>query len=346
MIKIRPVRQSDIKKIVEMIEFVSPGVSSGIIEDKKLIHFPFNFFHKILPVNFKFLQECYIAVEDKKPLGLISLAPDGKTKTRWKINRLVLGADAYNAGKQLIEYVVNKYGGAGVENFLTIINENCPEAITLFKNTCMFRYCSKISIWENENFYYEDTKTDLEFLRKAKISDAQKLFELDSESLYPHFRPSLIKTVKDFQFDLKNKLINKFKGCNADKYILDNPSLNSIEGLLSIYSSDKQNFWIDITLSSAYQQYYQDFLNFAYREIKSQNRGAKIYIGIKDYQQTANLMTETLTNQNFKQCGSFQILIKDYWQPIQDYKEKKSPIVIFPDMTSPACNMIQFINET
>lgn len=41
-----------------------------------------NGLHDVLPVNFKFLQECYVAVEEKEILGMISLAPDGNQKTR------------------------------------------------------------------------------------------------------------------------------------------------------------------------------------------------------------------------------------------------------------------------
>ena len=127
MTKIIPVRQSDIKKIVKMIEYVTQGMSPGMIGDKTFIHFPFNIIHNLFPVNLKFLQECYVAVEKDEPLGLISLTPDGHTKTRWKINRLILGTNAYDTGKQLVDYVVNKYGGAGVETFVTVIDENYAE---------------------------------------------------------------------------------------------------------------------------------------------------------------------------------------------------------------------------
>ncbi len=73
-----------------------------------------------------------LPLKEKKLLGLISLVPDGNQKTRWKINRLILNPDAYDAGKQLIDYVVNKYGGAGVETFLTTID------VKLYRGYCSF----------------------------------------------------------------------------------------------------------------------------------------------------------------------------------------------------------------
>ncbi len=344
MIKIVPIRHSDIKKIKKMIEYVTPGISPDVFDDRCLTHFPFNVIHGILPVNLKFLQECYVAVEDDEPLGLISLEPDGHTKNRWKINRLVLGINAYDIGKQLIDYVVNKYGGAGVEIFITVIDENYPEAIALFQKACSFRHYSKINIWKYENPYELNLDIKYELFRRPVLPDSQKLLNLDTEAIFPHLRVSLVKTVDDFKLNLKNKIINGVKGYTSSKYVLDNPEKNSIEGVLNIFTKDKRNYWVDITVSPAYQRYYEDFINFAVTKIRSEHEAAEIYVGVKEYHQAAKFMNDILPSHSFKLCGNFQILLKDYWMPIRDYKENKVPAIIFPDMTSPACNIIKFIS--
>lgn len=343
MKRIRPIRQSDIKKIVKMIEYVTPGMFPGMIDNKNLIPFPLNILHKLLPLHLKFMQECYVAVEDNEPFGLISLVPDGYTKTRWKINRLALREDAYDTGKQLIDYVVNKYSGVGAETFITVIDENCPEAIALFKNACSFRNCSKINIWECESFRPETEKT--EFIREALQFDAKRLFALDSEAILPCLRPSLVKTVMDFRLDLAGRMMDKFRNYKTDKYVLDNPRNDLLEGLLSIQTVDNIHFWVDITLSLGYQQYYENLVNFAIKKIRGKNNDAKIYFGVKDHYQTEKFMTEFLASQGFKLCGNFQVLVKDYWKPIRDYKEKVVPVIAFPDMTSPACNITPFTSE-
>ena len=145
---------------------------------------------------------------------------------------------------------------------------------------------------------------------------------------------------------MKNKIIANLKDCKTNKYVLDNPANNLIEALLSISTVDNSNFWVDITLSLAYKEYYEDILNFAVKKIKCQNDNAKIYTGIKDYHQTGKFMTEALSNHSFKLCGTFQVLAKDYWKPIEFYREKTVPSIIFPDMTSPACNITRFISES
>ncbi len=348
MTKIIPLKYANIEKVRKMIEYVSPRISTDRLNENIFIHFPFSSLHRLLPVNIKFLQESFVAVEGEKLLGLISLAPDGNQKTRWKINRLILNPDDYDAGKQLIDYVVNKYGGAGVETFITTINENYTEALALFKTACSFRNCSKIIIWEYENLKIMENYENQFFMRKIVPSDSKKLFELDCEALYPKCKTSLTKTKKDFEFGIGNYFANKLKNHKIKRFALDNKTgadKNSIEGFLSIMTKDDANFWIDITISLAYQEYYQDVLNFGINQVYSVNPNGKLYIGVRDFQQTSNKMTEFLSANNFKQSGTYEILVKDYWRPAEYAAEKKAPIMIFPDMTSPACNIIKFIKE-
>lgn len=345
MAKIIPLRYSDMEKVRKMIEYVSPGLSSGRLSEEIFVPFPFNTFHSIIPLHFKFLQECYVAVEGKELLGLISLTPDGNRKTRWKINRLILNPNAYDTGKQLVDYVVNKYGGAGVETFLTTIDENYTEAISLFKNACSFRSWSKITIWEYENSGHKDFSDNSIELRPANSSDAQNLYKLDSEALYPKFKTAFTKTKKDFKLGLKSKIINTLKNNKIKHFVLENPQINSLEGFLSIMTRDNLNFWVEITLSLAYQEYYNDILNFAINQVYSSNPNGKVYIGVREYQQTSKKATEVISQHGFNHTGSFEILVKDYWKPAEYVSEKKVPIIIFPDLTNPACNIVRFIKE-
>jgi len=340
MTKIIPIRFSDMDKIRKMIEYVSPKISSDKLNEEAFMYFPFNGLHEILPLGLKFLQECYVAVEGNELLGMISLAPDGNQKTRWKINRLILNPDAYDIGKQLVDYVVNKYGGTGVETFLTTINENYAEALALFHTACSFRTCSKINIWEITNFSDKLYEAKDVSLKIPENSDAKKLYELDCEAIYPKFKTTLMKTEKDFLYNTPNRLINRLKGHHVEYFWLENIARNSAEGMLSISTKDKNNYWIDITISFAYQEYYKDILNFAVKKIFSVNSHAKIYTGVRNFHQANKKMTEVLTENNFVQTTNFEILVKDYWRPAEYASDKKSPIMIFPDMTSPACRYI------
>ncbi len=96
MIKIRKLTPFDINKFKKMIDYVELGLSVNPVAEGEFTFFPFDVIHDFLPINIKFLQECYVAVENSKILGLIGLQPDGYKKNRWKINRLILHAEAYD----------------------------------------------------------------------------------------------------------------------------------------------------------------------------------------------------------------------------------------------------------
>ena len=350
MIKIRKIKASDIKKIRQMIEYIYPDSVPGQFYQGRFPVSPIDFLHNFIPVNLKFLQECYVAADKGNLLGVIGLICDGRQKTRWKINRLILNTNAYETGKQLIDYVVNKYGGAGIETFITTIDENYVEAISLFKDACGFRSCTKIYIWENANllkFYDKSDVFKLDninpnspfLLREIRNSDAQKLHELEEQCLFPQFRPSLAKNVNDFKFDIKNKIINSIKGHKVRKFVLDNPLKNSIEGYVLIVTPDDKNFWVDIILSLPYQTYYEDILANVVNYVVEQNKCAKLYLYVKKYYQGNDKLDEIVKKYNFSQSQGFQVLVKDYWRPISALNEKKSPIVIFP--TNPACNIMK-----
>jgi N-acetylglutamate synthase-like GNAT family acetyltransferase len=346
MIKIRRLKSSDIKKVQEMIEYVQPGTASCFLPDDYFSHFPLDLIHNILPPHLKFMQECFVAIEDKKVLGLIGLIPDGKQKTRWEVNRLVLDINSHKIGQQLIEYIINRYGGSGVETFLTKIDERYPEAIALFKDACKFRSCSQIYIWEKDDFN-DDTGSykDL-FLRDARFSDAKQLQELDAQSLFPQFRTSLLKNISDFRFSTKKQVLNYFRGYKVERLVLDNPKIKSIESYVLIVSRDNNNFWADITLSLAYQEYYEDILNYIINYVKTISDKPKLYVYVRQYYQSSKKLSEVVNNLNFKLKRSFQVLSKDYWKMTPLATEgKKSPIVIFPDITSPACSSLE-MNKT
>jgi|GEM_PF-423788 len=342
MAKIRQLKYQDIKKIQAMIQYVVPGVASNSISEDKFITYPLNLIHDLLPVNLKFLQESYVAVEKNEVLGLISLTPDTRQKTRWRINKLILNVNAYEVGKQLIDFVVNKYGGAGVETFITILNETSAEAIALFKNNCGFRSCTQIHVFEKDNLQFnKDLYLNFNLLRDAKPSDAENLKEFDQQSIFPQYRISLINSKSDFKVGLKSNLANKIAGYKTKKFVFEDPAKNVIEGYVNVTTKDGKYYWADVVLSLAFQNYYEDIVNYIVSYVQNKSEDAKLSIYLRKYYQSSEKLSESLTNLNFTINQRYQVLVKDYWKATKAPSElKKSPIIIFPEIRNPACSVI------
>ncbi|MDD3013941.1 MAG: hypothetical protein PHC34_09595 [Candidatus Gastranaerophilales bacterium] len=342
MAKIRQLKYQDIKKIQAMIQYVVPGVASNLISEDKFIIYPLNLIHNLLPVNMKFLQETYVAVEKKEVLGLISLTPDTKQKTRWRINKLILNVNAYDVGRQLIDFVVNKYGGAGVETFITILNETSAEAIALFKNNCGFRSCTNIHVFEKEQLQFnKELFFNCNLLREVKPSDAENLKEFDQQSIFPQYRISLMGNKSDFKIGLRSKFANGIAGYTATKFIFEDPAKKLIEGYVNVTTKNGNDYWADIVLSLAFQDYYEDILNYITSYVKYQSDDAKLSVYVRKYYQSSEKLSETLSNLNFTICQRYQVLVKDYWKATKAPSELiKSPIVIFPEIRSPAFSVI------
>jgi len=341
MAKIRQLKHHDIKKIQAMIQYVVPGVASNLISEDKFIIFPLNLIHSLLPVNMKFFQETFVAVEDKEVLGLISLTPDTKQKTRWRINKLILNFNAYDVGKQLIDFVVNKYGGAGVETFITILDETSAEAIALFKNNCGFRSCTNIHVYEIDKLRADkEIFLNSNLLREMKSSDAKNLQEFDQQSIFPQYRISLMNNQSDFKVGLRSIFANNLTGYQTKKFVFENPSKHDIEGYINITTKEGRHFWADIVLSLAFQEYYPDILNYIVSYISCQSNDAKLSVYVRKYYQSNDKLSEALLTNNFNITQRYQVLVKDYWKATKAPAELKTPIVIFPEIRSPACNVV------
>jgi hypothetical protein len=325
-----------------MIQYVVPGVASNLISEDKFITYPLNLIHDLLPVNLKFLQESYVAVEKDEVLGLISLTPDTKQKTRWRINKLILNVNAYDVGKQLIDFVVNKYGGAGVETFITVLNETSAEAIALFKNNCGFRSCTQIHVFEKTNLQFnKELYSNYNLLREVRPSDAENLKEFDQQSIFPQYRISLMNNQSDFKVGIKSTLVNKITGCKTNKFIFEDPAKKIIEGYINLTTKDGKNYWADIVLSLAFQNYYEDILNYLISYVQYQCEDAKLSVYLRKYYQSSEKLCEALNNLNFTINQRYQVLVKDYWKATKAPSElKKSPIIIFPEIRNPACSVI------
>ncbi|MGD9581176.1 MAG: hypothetical protein AB7V50_07370, partial [Vampirovibrionia bacterium] len=143
-IKIKSIKSVNSFQIKKFLEEVNVAVNDSYDDSQsiKVNGGVFRILHSILPLNWKFLQEVYVAIEANKVIGLVGLVPDCRSSLRWRINQLLLKPHSYDVGKILLDYVASKYGAEGVEIFLAEVDSLDNEALDLFKNACSYRKCT------------------------------------------------------------------------------------------------------------------------------------------------------------------------------------------------------------
>jgi hypothetical protein len=330
MAKIRKINFFERLKVKKFNDYINSVCFFKSMRENFLPIFPVSLIHDFLPVHLKFLTETYIAIEQGEILGTISLVPDGNVKTRWKISSLMLKENSYGVARQLIDFVVNKYGAIGVEVFLSIVDENNAEVITMFKEACGFRTCARIQIRTNENLNDLSFKYEQNNFRNFNDNDLDELIEINTRNLFPQFRPTLLKS----KYDFKRAYLSSGKNDIFKILVVD----NKIAGYFKLFSTNGKDFWLDALTSEPYIEYYSDILGYAKDFIFSKNKDAVLYVYAKKYRQTCLKFIEILEANQFKNINTSQVLVKDYWKPLllnNDVEEKS--FMFFKDMSSPAC---------
>lgn len=281
-----------------------------------------NFFveiaHSFLPNCQKTITENYSAIEDKKTLCEVSIAPQSRKNARWHINHLSVGECSDEIISRLIKYVMNKYGGDGVETFITFANENTPELKELFKRGCSFRECAHLELWQGSTAKIIDENFNPDIFKDYNDRYLKQIVELHNEMIFPQFRQAL-KIDKE---DVKRR----FKGAIFKK-ILYNEITASVEGYFLVFRKNNK-LYLEVLLSDAFATYYPEVLKACKEYLEDTT------ILVKKYHTSAKILAENLSQRDFEKKSSYAILVKDYWAPVKEKQE--SLLNLRVNISSPA----------
>src|SRR5574344_67864 len=146
MAKIRRANFFDKFELKKMVSFL--GSDAVSLYTKAFMNFPFNFLHEVLPLKLKFLSETFVLEEKKELSGMITVSTVKGNHSKIFINRLFLSHDYFNTGKQLIDFIMAKFGAKGANAFLCLIDDSYSELLHLFSEGCGFRQCSSEQLWK------------------------------------------------------------------------------------------------------------------------------------------------------------------------------------------------------
>ena len=276
--------------------------------------------HYALPLKYKFLPESYILLENGEILGLITVVPTSGNPYKINITRLIFKQNLYDIGKQLVEFVIAKYGAKGAVSFRVTVDQSHDELLDLFLNGCGFRQCSFENLWKLENFKPKtEGKTNFRYCQNSDAKQVAKLYNAELKNLY---KPSLERIPSEYKEPVFGGLNNFYK----NRYVLEEPSQKRIVAYLSITTSDNFNFIIDMSLNDAYNISYDEVINFAISEIKVRKSNFCAFLKHRQYTNYADDLEKYLHERNLKCIQTQCVLVKDFYKQI---KQQESALQIF-----------------
>lgn len=318
MAVIRRLNCFDAPKIKKMISYL--GSDDGSKYSRALNVEAFIMLHAILPLKYKFLPESFILLENKEILGLITVVPTGGNPYKINITRLIFKQNLYDAGKQLVEFVIARYGAKGATSFAVTVDQSHDELINLFMQGCGFRQCSYENLWKLDNFK-PDTDKKANF-RYCQNSDAKAIARLYNNELKNLYKPSLARIKEEYKEPFFAGMTNFYK----NRYVLEEPSKHRIVAYLSITTSDNNNFIIDMSLNDGYDVPYDEVINFALGEISRRKTKFYAFLKHRQYTKNADILEKYLHERNLNCIQTQCVLVKDFYKPI---KQTENALQVF-----------------
>ncbi|MCD8024943.1 MAG: hypothetical protein LUE64_05365 [Candidatus Gastranaerophilales bacterium] len=316
MTEIKNLTFFDKNKLKSLNSFVESGLDFSIFYP-----FPVDFFHRFLPFKLKFLNESYVALQDKKVKGLITV---NKAETkRVKISRLLLDENSFEYGKLLVNCMVSLCVSGGAESFYVIADKTNTPLITMFIEGCGFKNSAHERVYkiDKKDIILESSDINFEHIRKITFSDTKPVENLINGVILSHALPSFYKKA----LTLKKKII-----LNHKQFVLYDKSRNLILGYFTLSKIKKSSYTLEFALAPKFEGYITDLLNYVKSRVIKNPDFETLYIKLKSYYINFNELKELLDFEcNYLFTNA--ILTKDFLAvKKQDFAFEK---MIFNDAT-------------
>ena len=324
MSKIKKISFADISNIKKLVSVVC---SDNILDYRRLfwISVPTTYLQNLFySVHLRKKEETYVVSDNNDNLkGLITVQAQKGNPFKWQIKRLFLAPNSHEQGKQLIEYIIAKFGARGVDTFYVCVDDNSNELIDLFIKGCGFRFCSTEALWKVTNVNFLVTDIDEKNFHSFDNSDTKKIAELHNENLITHYKYSLSKEKEEYSDRF-------FKGFNSAfefkyTYSID----DKIVSYIKIKTMDNVNYFLDILLSSHDIDLYPRILSFAVKKIITRNKNFQLFIKNKKYYQTGEQIEEFFKENKFELLQNNAVLVRDFFKTVREKSDSFSEAIVF-----------------
>jgi ribosomal protein S18 acetylase RimI-like enzyme len=339
MIKIRALRPGDLKQVLSLLNRYSDQESEySVLQKLQQLYIPMHTISRIMPLNLRFLPAIFVAVSRDKVLGLIWLSRDGEQSRRWKIDQLILDPEhfSYDVGTQLVNYVINRFGGDGVQTFLAYVDQHYNTGLGLLKS-CGFRRVTRQHYFSHQNpSTLKLEPISLNGLRESTNADCGMLKTLFNDGLPPEARVCLEKSWRDFYRPVPKVVSDKMKGVFFKRWVVEDVARDTLVAAIDISTADYKDFYLSLLVNPGWEHAYQDVLTYAIQQILLITGNGRLYLDCFEFNKQG---LEVLEKLGFHRNAIAEVLVKDYWIPIEDKGTRlQSPILLFSGKPSPAIN--------
>ena len=163
------------------------------------------------PLQYRFCA--YVAEQGRMLLGTIQVSPFNRTRSTWRIDRVMLdrAADKQGIGSQLLRHCFESILEA--RTWLLEVNINDIESLALYRQNG-FQRLAEMTYWEIEPELLSElvqAEPDLPNLLPVSNADAQLLYQLDTASMPPLVRQVFDRNTRDFKTSLFGALTEAVK---------------------------------------------------------------------------------------------------------------------------------------
>ena len=325
MAKIKKIGFSDLLNIRKLISVLC---SDNIMNYRRIFFtsVPITYIQNLFySVHLRKFPETYVISDIENHLkGLISVKAQTGNPYKWQIKRLFLAENCHEEGKQLVEYIIAKFGARGVDTFYVAVNDNQKELVDLFIKGCGFRFCSTESLWDVSNINFLISDFDEKNFKSFKNSDNQKVADLYNENLITHYKYSLSKEKEEFNDNFSQGI-----GSDTDfKYILEDEKGKILKAFIEIKTNDNNNYFIDAIIPQQYMDLYPQILSFAVKKVIKRNKNFKLYIKNRKYLQSGEQLENFFRENRFELLQNNTILVRDFFKSIKEESRSFNDAVV------------------
>lgn len=326
MAKIKKISFADIINVKKLISVVC---SDNVMSYRRLffLSVPTTYLQNLFyNVYLRRMPETYVAFDNSNNLkGLITVKAQTGNPYKWQIKRLFLDKNSHEEGRQLVDYIIAKFGARGVDTFYVGVDDNQSELIDLFIKGCGFRFCSTEALWSVSNVNFLISDVNEQNFKTFKNEDSQKVADLFNENLITLYKYSLSKEKDEFNDRI-------FQGCNSDvdfKYVLEDEQNKKIKAFIEIKTMDNLNYFIDAVIPPHYFEIYPQILSFAIKKIIKRNKNFKLYIKNRKYLQSGEMLENFFKENRFELLQNNAVLVRDFFKSIKEESKSLSNAVVF-----------------